>query len=56
MRPKKPTMREVATELVRLDFLVTKLLSKVAELDSMAHAPRDFVKCEDCKCKIKADE
>ena len=56
MKPKKPTMKEVATELVRLDFLINSMMAKIVELDKVAHAPRDFVKCQDCKCDIKEDE
>ena len=56
MKPKKPTMKQVAAEFVRLDFLVNKLLVKVAELEAMAHTPRDFVCCKDCGCKLKKDE
>ena len=56
MKPKKPTMRQVATELVRLDFLINKIMAKVIKLDKDSHPPRKFVKCESCKCDIKEDE
>ena len=56
MKPKKPTMRQVATELVRLDFLINKIMSKVVELDKNSHAPKDFVCCKKCGCKLKKDE
>ena len=56
MKPKKPTMRQVATELVRIDFLINKIMAKVVELDKDSHPPREFVTCKECKCKIKEDE
>ena len=56
MKPKKPTMRQVATELIRLDFLVNKIMAKVMELDKDSHPPRKFIKCKDCECDIKEDE
>ena len=56
MKPKKPTMKQVATELVRLDLVTKLLLKHVEELEKNSHPPKDFVKCEDCKCNIKPDE
>ena len=36
-----------------LDIKIQVLDNRIQELESNAHAPRDFVVCETCKCKIK---
>ena len=36
-----------------LDVKIQVLENRIKELETKAHAPRDFVVCETCKCKIK---
>ena len=36
-----------------LDEKVKCLEGKVKLLEKLSHAPRDFVMCDNCKCKIK---
>ena len=36
-----------------LDKKVKCLEEKIILLEKLSHAPRDFVVCEECKCKIK---
>ena len=56
MKPKKPTMKQVATELVRLDLVTQMILKHLEELDKKSHTPKDFVCCKDCGCKLKPNE
>ena len=39
-----------------LNKKIKVLESRIEALELMAHAPRDFVQCEDCKNKIKERE
>ena len=36
-----------------LDVKIQVLENRIKELETKAHAPRDFVVCETCKCKVK---
>ena len=56
MKPKKPTMRQVAEHIYKTDVIIAHMMEKIMELEKKSHEPRDFVRCEDCKCKIKEDE
>ena len=39
--------------LLRMSKLIRNMMNRLGKLESIAHAPRDFVSCEDCKQKIR---
>ena len=39
-----------------LDEEMEHLKARVESLEKMSHPPRDFVICDDCKCKVVVDE
>ena len=39
-----------------LDEVVAHLKARVYSLEKMAHPSRDFVICDDCKCKVVVTE
>ena len=42
--------------LFRMSKVIQNIAKRLSKLELMAHPPRDFVTCEDCKQKIrKAD-
>ena len=43
-------------DLAQAILTISRLRAKIDELESNSHAPRDFVICEKCKCKIKEKE
>lgn len=49
-------MKQVAEHIYKTDVLIASMMLKIQQLEEKSHAPREFVKCEDCKCKIKEDE
>ena len=40
-------------DLAQSIIVVQRLQKRIKELESKSHAPRDFVRCEKCKQKIK---
>jgi hypothetical protein len=56
MKPKKPTMRQVAEHIYKTDVLLASMMLKLKELEKLSHKPRDFVCCDKCGCKLKKDE
>ena len=36
-----------------IEYRIKLLEEKVEKLEKASHPPREFVKCEDCNCKIK---
>ena len=39
--------------ILKISKIMSGIADRVAKLEIMAHAPRDFVSCEDCKQKIR---
>jgi len=39
--------------LLKISKIISRIANRVAKLEEMAHAPRKFVSCEDCKQKIR---
>ena len=39
--------------LLKISKIISGIADRVAKLEVMAHAPRDFVRCKDCKQKIR---
>ena len=39
--------------LFKMSNILTNIVKRLNNLESIAHPPRDFVKCEDCKQKIR---
>ena len=56
MKAKKPTMRQVAEHIYKTDVLISSMMLRIRDLEKQSHAPREFVHCNECKCKIKEDE
>tara|TARA_Y100000401_G_scaffold115005_1_gene117926 strand:+ start:4267 stop:4437 length:171 start_codon:yes stop_codon:yes gene_type:complete len=56
MKPKKPTMKQVAEHIYKTDVLISHIMLKLRDLEEKSHEPRDFVCCKECGCKLKKDE
>jgi len=39
--------------MFRMSKIISKIATRVAKLEEMAHPSRDFVTCEDCNQKIR---
>jgi hypothetical protein len=39
--------------LLRMSNIIKNIIDRVTTLEGMAHAPRKFVSCEECKRKIR---
>ena len=39
--------------ILKMSKIISNIADRVTKLEATAHAPRDFVSCEDCKQKIK---
>ena len=39
--------------VLKISKIMSSIADRVSKLEAMAHAPRDFVSCEDCKQKIR---
>ena len=39
--------------MLKISKVMSSIADRVSKLEAIAHAPRDFVNCEDCKQKIK---
>lgn len=44
---------DLEVDLAQSIIVVQRLQKRIKELESKSHAPRDFVRCEKCKQKIK---
>ena len=42
--------------ILKISKVISLMADRLAKLEAMAHAPRDFISCEDCKQKIKERE
>jgi hypothetical protein len=45
--------RSVGDLMFKISKIISSIADRVAKLETMAHAPRKFVTCEDCKQKIR---
>ena len=45
--------RGVGDLMLNISIIMSSIADRVAKLETMAHAPRKFVTCEDCKQKIR---
>ena len=43
----------IANILLKMSKIIKSIANRVTRLENVAHPPRDFVTCEDCKQKIK---
>ena len=39
--------------ILKMSKIISNIADRVTKLEATAHAPRDFVSCEDCKQKIR---
>ena len=39
--------------ILKMSKILSSVADRVTKLETTAHAPRDFVSCEDCKQKIR---
>ena len=39
--------------ILKISKIISLMADRLAKLEAMSHAPRDFVSCEDCKQKIR---
>ena len=39
--------------ILRMSKIISSIADRLAKLEAMAHAPRDFISCKDCKQKIR---
>ena len=39
--------------MLRMSKIISNVAERVTKLEATAHAPRDFVTCDDCKQKIR---
>ena len=39
--------------MLKISKIMSSIADRVTKLETVAHAPRDFVKCKDCKQKIR---
>ena len=39
--------------ILKMSKIISNVAERVTKLEATAHAPRDFVSCEDCKQKIR---
>ena len=39
--------------MLKISKVISRIADRVAKLEEMAHFPRKFVSCEDCKQKIR---
>ena len=39
--------------ILRMSKIISSIADRLAKLESVSHAPRNFVSCEDCKQKIR---
>ena len=42
--------------LFRMSKVIQNISKRLSKLESIAHPPRDFVTCEDCKQKIREND
>ena len=43
----------VGNLMFKISKIISSIADRVVKLETMAHAPRKFVTCEDCKQKIR---
>ena len=39
--------------ILKISKVISLMADRLAKLEAMAHAPRDFISCKDCKQKIR---
>ena len=39
--------------ILRMSNIIKNIIDRIVKLEGISHAPRDFVSCEECKCKIR---
>ena len=39
--------------MLKISKIMSSIADRVAKLEAISHAPRDFVSCKDCKQKIR---
>jgi len=42
--------------ILRMSNIIRNVIERVTKLEDLAHPPRDFTICDECKCKVVITE